>query len=369
MKIRVSGILLNEKLTAISKMHDKAVSKLVTPNIRFVIYIDHITIQAMNEKITFTEDIYDIQSDVEHGKSFSFLVDARTLIDFFKNHKGDITIDVLNNFEIKFSYKNGSFSSVWFEDKAFPEFFSPSGENEMRVMSSFFVPSMKRAFAFVGEDEFRPSIETIYINIKNDHIDLVSTDRFSLFLSRKFISLGIPDKGIMLSHSAAGVIYQFLSDKDTEIRISSDDRRTFICFDNVVITDMNLEFSYPNYERICDLYKHSSKIMFDRDSLLSALNAMSIVNDMITISADTNGHAVVRSEDSGNRKKIEEMITCSNIDGPGFYFFIKKSNMVSSIKNLLKGDVVLEYSEASKSTKMYNPKYESTYILNQTFVG
>lgn len=367
MVIRVSGILMNEKLSSISKMFDKTIKDSVTSNIRFVLYSDFIQMQAMNERITYTEDIFCINTDIACGQSFSLLVDAGTLISFFKTHKGDVEMEVKNDYSLVFKYKNGSFSTTWLEDKAFPEFFYPKG-NHLRVHSSSFIPFMKRSFAFVGTDEFRPAICTVLINVKKDYIDIVSTDMFRLFINRKEMELIQPvseEKSIMLSEVAASILYQFISDKDVEIAISTDGVRTFLCFENIMLSDMNVEQKYPNYEYVCNKFGKSSSVKFDRDQLISILNSMTLINNVVFVKVDTDT-VTVMSEDMGNRKMIMESTRCEIMDGPGFTFYISKDNILSSVKSLIKGEVIMEWSEQYKMLKMFNPKYESTYVLNQT---
>ena len=182
------------------------------------------------------EDIFDINTDISCDQIFSFLVDAGTLISFFKNHNQDVEIEIKNDYSIVFRYKNGSFSSTWIEDKSFPDFFYPVGDS-IRVLSSSFIQSMKRSFTFVGTDEFRPAICTVLINVKKNYIDIVSTDMFRLFINRKeveSINSVLKDKAIMLSEVAASILYQFLSDREVEIVISTDGVRTFLCFDSVI---------------------------------------------------------------------------------------------------------------------------------------
>lgn len=369
MKILVSGILLYEKLSNISKMFDKISSDSVMSNLKFTIYEDHLKLQAMNERISLTEDIYGISTDIACDQTFSFLVDAKTIIQFFKTHQFDVSIELMNNFDIKFVYGNGSFSSVWFDDKVFPDFFYPSSSNHVSIDSSSFISSIKRSFSFVGDDEFRPAIETVLINVKEGHIDIVSTDLQRLFVGRGEIEDKSIDSSIMLSEMAASLLYNYLSGKKTNIDISSDGIRTYLVFDNVIISDMNTECKYPNYEYVCNNFHHTSKIKTDRDTILNSLNAVSIVNSFIDVMVDDEGYVKVKSEDSGNRKSMMEKLSCDIIDGKPFAFTIKKENIVSSIKSLLKGDIILEYSDNSKSIKMYNPKKEDTYILNQTFVS
>ena len=369
MKIRVSGVLLNEKLSSISKIFDRLRSDDVKSNIKISVYIDMIRLQAMNERIAFTETIDGVYTDVdESNQGFSFLVNAKTLIDFFRTHQSDVEIEVKNDFELSFSYKRGSFYTTWGEDKIYPEFFYPKSKTDVVVLkSSSFVSSLKRSFSFVSVDEFRPALSAVYLNIKKEYIDIVSTDLFRLFVNRNNIVRSEIEKGVMLSEMAASILYLYLSDSDTDhdISICSDDVRTFIMFDNVIISDMNYEEKFPDYERVCSKMVFNHKIVFDKDQMVAALNSVSMVNDLVGFKYDS-GSMIVKSEDKGNRKQCTEIVDASTVSNNGFSFFISRGNILSSIKSMIKGEVALEYSDEFKSLKLYNTKYENTFVFNQT---
>lgn len=90
----------------------------------------------------------------------------------------------------------------------------------------------------------------------------------------------------MLSEVAASILYQFLSDREVEIVISTDGVRTFLCFDSVIISDMNVEQNYPNYEYVCNKFEKSSRVKFDRDSIISILNSMTLIKNSVCVRVD-----------------------------------------------------------------------------------
>ena len=62
---------MNEKLSSISKMFDKVLKDCVTSNIKITLYFDHIRIQAMNERITYTDYIFDVNTDISCDQNFA----------------------------------------------------------------------------------------------------------------------------------------------------------------------------------------------------------------------------------------------------------------------------------------------------------
>ena len=131
------------------------------------------------------------------------------LFHFFKNHNQDIEVEIKKRLQYRFlNTIEDLFSSTWIEDKAFPDFFYTVGDG-IRVMSSSFIQSMKRSFAFVGSDEFRPAIGSILLNVKKEYIDIVSTDMFRLFINRKECANALEERSIMISKVAASILYRF----------------------------------------------------------------------------------------------------------------------------------------------------------------
>ena len=100
MKVRVPGILMNEKLSNISKMFDKVLKDCVTSNIKITLYFDHIRIQAMNERITYTDDIFDVNTDISCDQKFFSFSRCRDSYFVFKNHNQDIEIEIKNDYSI-----------------------------------------------------------------------------------------------------------------------------------------------------------------------------------------------------------------------------------------------------------------------------
>lgn len=73
-------------------------------------------------------------------------------------------------------------------------------------------------------------------------------------------------------------------------------------FDNVIISDMNVEQQYPNYEYVCNKFEKSSRVKFDRYLLISVLNSMTLVDNVVNVKVDEENGITVMSEDFGNRK-------------------------------------------------------------------
>lgn len=50
-----------------------------------------------------------------------------------------------------------------------------------------------------------------------------------------------------------------------------------------------------------------------------------------------------------------ESMPLNALEGPCFNFSISKENILSSVKSLIKGDTVMDWSDQYKMIKMFNP--------------
>lgn len=365
MKIEVSGIELKNRVSRIKSIFSKSNNQNFGKYIRLIISDCKIGIQAMNDRIAVYDEIRCF-SDLEDTLTNSFLLDAETFIKFIEGHEQDLTIELFKDMEIKISYKTGSFSTVYWLDTNYPSFFYPENAPDFIIRSSNFVPSLKRAFKFTKLDEFRPEIETILLDISGDRVNIVSTDLQRLFVSSKFIEDDQIEKSIMLSYQAASILYESLADDDMDIRVYSDSVRTFLQFDTIILSDINLERSFVNYRIVTDRFVPCSKIVVNKDLFIKALTSVSTIESMIHVEVN-NGVMKLRSEDMGERKKLIENIDVEVIEGEEECKFLTVSKNILPSLRVLSGDqITLEYSLAHRSFKMYGTN-RAEYVINVVF--
>lgn len=366
MNIRVSGNLLGRKIQNISNVCSKSSKNDYSSSIRFILYKDHMEIQAMNEKITVWEKIYDdLEIDLDDRSNFSFLVDASTFISFIKNRYEYIDIKIKDNNEIDFVYPKGCFSTTWSEDKAYPKFLLPVENNVLTLNSNLFVPILKRSFYFSGKDEFRPFIETALIDISNGVFNLVTTDRFKLFKSSKNID-GVEDQKILLSEIVSSILYQYLADDDININISTDNTRTFIWFDDIIISDINVINNFPNYNIIFDRFEVYTAIELNKKEFCSIIQSSSIIDDMF-VYIKIGPKTIVKSEVLGTRNKFMEYIEPSYFYGEDVIVKVVRKHILSCINNVV-GDLLrMEYCSSMRNIRLFNPKYDNELIVCSTY--
>lgn len=366
MNIRVSGNLLGRKIQNISNVCSKSSKNDYSSSIRFILYKDHMEIQAMNEKITVWEKIYDdLDIDLDDRSNFSFLVDASTFISFIKNRYEYIDIKIKDNNEIDFVYPKGCFSTTWSEDKAYPKFLLPVENNVLTLNSKLFVPILKRSFYFSGKDEFRPFIETALIDISNGVFNLVTTDRFKLFKSSKNID-GVEDQKILLSEIVSSILYQYLADDDININISTDNTRTFIWFDDIIISDINVVNNFPNYNIIFDRFEVYTAIELNKKEFCSIIQYSSIIDDMF-VYIKIGPKTIVKSEVLGTRNKFMEYIDPSYFYGEEVIVKVVRKHILSCINNVV-GDLLrMEYCSSMRNIRLFNPKYDNELIVCSTY--
>lgn len=366
MKARVDGKILDKHLSNISKIFGKESSDVFYSSIRVIFYDSYVKFQAMNSRVTLTDIVQDILTDLNSGEFISFLIDAKTLVSFFKNHKEIVDIEIKNDFSIDFTYGKGMFSTTWSEDKTYPSISNTPDVNTFRIGSLSFVPMLKKAFSFIQKNEFRPELGTVFIESIYGSVNLASTDLNRLYLNISDVKTD-QISSFMISEEAASILYAYIKDDDKEITICSDQKRTFILFDEVVIADLNIDRAFPNYKYVFENTYIDSYVDVLKESLMDTLSSLSIVEwSKVMGFGFNNGKIVIYSEDTGNRKKIQEYITIGSLSGSEFSFGVQKAGFATSVKSISGDYIRIGYDSKNRFIKIYNPKNENESILSST---
>lgn len=361
MKIRVSAKNMNDKLSKLSRLFIKSKIDDYTSKIRICAMGSYLDLYVVNNDISISDRIYECSSD----SNFSFLFDAATLISFFKSKKGDIDIVLSEDYSAKFFYRNGEFEYVWEDDSKFPEIFKPS-DSKIRLRSSYFVPVLKRSFSFLANDEFRESINRVFIKNNNGYIDVVATDRFKIFKSTKE-SYSSDNTEFLISEKCASILYQYASEDDIDIYMSTDNKRTFMEFGDTFISDMGTNMKYPNYSLLFDGFSPTTSFDVEKNSFLSTLESSAIANTANFDIFIGNNLTIVASNVL-DRKKVKESIGILNINGQEEKICVSGKNLIASVKNIIGDSIRFEYSNKTRLIRLYNPKYNSESILCPTLV-
>lgn len=337
----------NDLLKSLQVVAPAVNPKSITPSLTYI------NCQIIGEKLHLTGCNSQVQietsvSILDSGGDSSFLVD-KTIIDtlktlpeqplvvnvdsdnhtlFIKHSSGEITVNIdLGKYD---KMKDGDASTSAFS-----------------LSVSRFLIGLEKNVKQMADDELRPVMNGIYIDIQSDSLTFVASDghRLSKFVDNTLT--GLQAKSFILHRDAVPLLIKQLlvTDEESEVHIQSNNSNVVFAIEDTVITVRLTEGRYPNYNSVIP-ESNDKKMSIDSKELqaiLARLNTVSNSNSkMIKIDAGTE-QTVFYAQDTDLNKsaKEETRYTCSSPIAIGC-----KGTFLADLISNISGEVIFSFSDS-----------------------
>lgn len=176
-----------------------------------------------------------------------------------------------NSNQIKVSYCNGinSFMSE-LNVHNFPDC-KQLDENTKNITfnSSVLSENIKQALPFAGNDELRPVMNCIYLDIMSDKVVFVSSDGQKLI--RKILKVTGNEKGsFLIPKKSAKIISGMLGTQNEEVQITFDSHFIRLECGDILIVVRQTEGRFPNYNSVIPT-TNNKQCVLDKDDFASVI--------------------------------------------------------------------------------------------------
>lgn len=185
----------------------------------------------------------EIPADEINGEQFC--VPARVIIDALRTISDD-DITILkedNNIRLVWGSGNIVVPDLGYE---FPAFILPEVESSLQVDGSMFSQALDTLLFCVGNDDLRPAISCVYLDIKDGKAFAVATDQRVLIKCNAGMS---PSSGSLLLPLAFAKLFKMLPAKDSVLFDISKTSYVTHAGDYTIICSL-VNVKYPNYESV-----------------------------------------------------------------------------------------------------------------------
>lgn len=299
---------------------------------------------------------------------FKVRIDPKMFLDFVNGKDGEVTFtfDPESN-RLVMKACRGRMSCVYMRP---PEYVSvpvlPSNVF-MSAQSSYFVSVLKRAVNFASKDPYRPNLMCVVIKIENGIVEVASTDMFRCFRHRK-AATGATEGFLQISPVASCLLMDFLDGKESRVDFYTDEKYSYIVFDDVIIYDLKYDSKFPNYNKLFDRFESNAGAMVNKQMFLASASITKNLDRLeylrmelknpVTLSASRLEKGIVTEE---------EVPATSSYGEASFYVFAR--DMYDSARAILGTDLKIEYSPLTHTYKMYNPSFPLDEVLNSEVVN
>lgn len=368
MNFVISSSELLNSLQTVSKVIKSKNTQPILDNFLFHLEEGVLTITASDLESTLSTKH---TLDNSNGEG-SIAIDAKRLMDIVKEFpEQPITLNIDNDTKnIDIVTSNGKFSVVGVDAEDFP---TPqkikSDERKAFVFESdLILQGVNKAIFAVADDELRPVMNGIFIQISTENIKFVATDSHKLVrYTRSDIEIDTETEFI-LPHKPATILRTILPKEKGNVSLEVDTKNAIFSTESYTLICRLIEGSYPNYAAVIPA-ENPIKVTVDRLDFQNSLKRVS--------ACSSQSSNLVRLDFAPTSTKVSaqdidfsiaghETIN-SSLEGNEITIGFKSLFLIEIINNLTTPEITIELSDPARAgiivPKDSENEHEDTLML------
>lgn len=281
----------------------------------------------------------------------SICIESKMLLDSLKMlPEQPLDIEIQKDLNVRIKYAGGKFQLMGQETGTFPIPQDNEPLGEIRTTCKQFLNGLlKTQFCSNDDDELRPILNAVYIEVCDGHINYVGSDGHRLSLLQQ-VALNIQRISFALPKKISLILKAIVPNTDDEIVLLPSGNNVDCTFKGYQITGRLLEGKYPNYRSV--IPKNNDKIITVETNLLkSAISRVAVFSNQISqqIKFEIQNNALTLfGQDFDYSTNAEEKVEC-DYDGDDFKIGLKHSMLLEMLSVINCDKCRLYFSDPSRA--------------------
>ena len=272
-----------------------------------------------------------------------------------------------DNKSVIVSYGSGKTMIPIEDTENYPLPMSADEDRKHRIIDGKYLSDgLSKTLATVANDELRPIMNGIHIELRQDSMVLASSDfnRLSKFTCCEVTSSEDKTSAFNVPRKSASILLSLLNRYEGKVKIT--DASGVVIFNNTefMLTTRLIEGRYPNFESV--IPKNScTEAIVSRDSMIRTLKRMSMLMagyNLMTVSVNggDNGTIKIASDDSINGKMSEESVS-AEITGDNLSIGFNIKSFLECIQEVGTENVIIRFTSPTTPATV-QPMNDDTYL-------
>lgn len=311
-------------------------------------------------------EVQDAQGDIK------IAVNAQTLVGALKELPDQpITFEVNeDNFEVFIHYHNGKFNFIGQsgDDYPTPKLLDEKVKQELVIDADVLQNGIGGTLFAVSDDELRPMMCTVYLDITKEDITFVSTDGHRLVKLVSKVARGTEKASLALPTKGAGIIQNLLAKQSDPIKIRFDFNNAVFDLTDYSVTVRFVEGRYPNYNSVIPR-DNPNKFTISRDSLSAIIKRVSVFASEASslVKLDISNNALIVSAQDIDYSTAAEESTEVSYDGEPMAIGFKSTFLLDILKNIHTEEIEIQLSDPQRAALLVpiggGSGWDNTYLL------
>ncbi len=260
--------------------------------------------------------------------------------------------------EIVVSWKSGKLTLPGTSGLSYPEL---PQLNETKQTITLDVDTLltginKTIFA-TADDELRPVMNGVYVNIEPQSVTFVATDAHKLV---KYTAENASEMAasFILPKKPANLLRGMLPKEEENVTIEFDDKNVLFRLKNQVLICRLIEGNYPNYNAVIPA-NNPNKVFVDRIELLNAIRRVAVCSNQSTNLIKfyiKQGEINLTAQDLDFSVSAQESLPC-DYEGENIVIGFKSTFLIEILSNLETQTVLIELADLTRAG-VFKPVYD-----------
>lgn len=348
MRFIVSSALLLKNLQAIGGVVSSNNTLPILDDFLFEIREDTLTVTASDLETTMSVMLKLTMSE-EEGK---VAIPARILIDTLKTF-ADVPVTFTINdetFAVEMTAGDGKYKLNGHNGNEYPETPDIEDGNSFEMESDVLAEAITKTVFAAGNDELRPVMSGVLMEMGEEEISFVATDAHKLVKYSRSDIKPEREESIILPTKPLNQIKSILIHEEGMVKIEYNEKNAFFGFGNVQLVCKLIVGKYPNYRAVIPA-ENPNKLQIERTLLLNTIRRVSLFANQSThqIRFKISGQQLeLSAEDIDYSNEAQETVTC-NYDGEDLEIGFNSKFMQEMLSNITTDEVLIEMSQPNRA--------------------
>ncbi len=350
MKFVVSSTELLAHLQNVSRVISSKNTLPILDNFLFKLDSNELEITASDlESTLITKMSLENTSD-----SGSIAVPARILTDTLKEFpEQPLTFEIDQaKLSIVINSENGKFTIVGQNAGEFPQMptVKADGKSTLEVPAEVLNSGISKTLFATADDELRPVMNGIYIELSTDDLTFVASDAHKLVRYKRTDAKADAAASFILPKKPASLLKNVLPGEANPVTVEFDDKNAFFSMTEYKLVCRLVEGNYPSYNSVIPT-ENPNKLSIDRAEFYNTLKRVSVysnqASNLVKLALKGN-QMTVSAQDIDFSISAYERLNCQ-YEGDDMEIGFKSTFLLEILSNLASPDVIVELSDPTRA--------------------
>ena len=347
MKFIVNSSYLLKQLSNINGVITTNPVVPILENFLFEIDKSNLTVTASDLQTSMITEIA-----IESKEKGSIAVPAKILLETLKNLPDQpVTFSVdESTYSIEISSDNGRYKLAGENATDFPKVPAVSQDFSASLSSDVLSRAVNNTIFATSNDELRPAMTGVYVNLGEKNTTFVATDGHRLVRYRRSDIKSDNGNAIIIPRKALNLLKATLPTENTDVTIDFNMSNAFFKFGNIRMICRLIDERFPDYENVIPT-QNPIKMTISRTDLLGSLKRISIYANKTTHQVRlkiTGSELQVSAEDLDFSNEANERLSCEH-EGEDIEIGFNAKFLIEMLSNLDTDQIRLNMSAPNKA--------------------